>query len=190
MSKRSKFNQTVTATARKQGVYAEVLANWPAVQAAYAEGKTPAATVKGIKAIIADLAPTAPAKLAAPEMVPAKDLPRLEAKTPERTLTEKIALWVSDGEAHVPTTNPMAFPCGYAYVVVYVSGRSPIAKALKDNGFERVGAGCYKRAFWCDGQSADAAFEKAAVTAKHLDRTFSVYHKGEDVSVYAQTVID
>lgn len=195
MSKRSTFNTTVTAKARKAGVYTEVLANWPLVQNAYKDGLTPHATLKGI---IATLDLNAPAKVtpkvkAAPKavtptvLVAAADLPR---NTTEPLPLERVVyLTLAKGQRHVPTTDVMAFPCGWAEIVVHVDGRSAFAKALTANGFTRRGTGVYGFPFWADGgQSADAAFEKAAETAKSLD--LSVRARKIDAKVYATTIID
>jgi hypothetical protein len=182
---RKQYNHALTAQARKEGLYEALMGAWCAtIIAGYRLANVSPA--KALDYIIEGIAYKAPV-VVEPKHVAVADI--VEAPAREYTLAERLSLWAK-AAAKRPTQTPAdAFPCGHAYVAVYVSGRSTTAKVLKEAGFTREGTGCYSRAFFADGQSADAAYERAAFFAKRLEGAFLI-HQIEDASVYAGTRID
>jgi hypothetical protein len=164
---RKQYNHALTAQARKEGLYEALMGAWCAtIIAGYRLAEVSPA--KALDYIIEGIAYKAPV-VVEPKHVAVADI--VEAPAREYTLAERLSLWAK-AAAKRPTQTP-----------------ADTAKVLKEAGFTREGTGCYSRAFFADGQSADAAYERAAFFAKRLEGAFLI-HQIEDASVYAGTRID
>lgn len=188
MMTRKEYNHALSAAAREAGVYSALMAVWCAeIISGYRTANV--SPTKALDYILDGVAYVAPVVTIQPKEVPVSEIVDTAAKARDYTLVERLTKWAHFASTRTTETPADAFPCGMAYVKVYVSGRSATARALKDAGFTREGTGCYSRAFFSDGQSADAAFERAAFYAKRVEAAFLI-HKVEDAQVYAGTWIN
>lgn len=185
MLTRKQYNHALTKAARTKGTYAELLAVWDAekIAALRTEGVTPAKALPVLlgKSVAKTVVAAAPKKAPA-RKAPAKALTAGPIALTGRAVTRIVAM--ADKVEPKTTAN---FPCGGAYVVIFVDGRNPVVKHLKDNGFTRTGTGEYRR-YFTSGTSADAALEKADFAAARLSALLT--NNGVESATYAATWID